>query len=72
MSKEQLEFFTKLQQLLKKYDAKIEGCGCCDSPWVCIGSESWDQICADGYKITCANKETSQTELILGHQLDQV
>jgi hypothetical protein len=28
------EFLKELSELTKKYELKIDGCGCCHSPWI--------------------------------------
>lgn len=42
------EFLKELQELCKKYNAKINGCGCCGSPWVEFEDECMDSLYASG------------------------
>lgn len=45
------EFLKELQELCKKYNAKINGCGCCGSPRVEFEDETMDDLYVSGEKL---------------------
>lgn len=53
MSQDLESFLKELSELTKKYNIKIDGCGCCGSPYV-TGDESFD------YSTLFWNEETKQ------------
>jgi hypothetical protein len=39
-----VDFLKELKALCDKYDASIDGCGCCGSPFVTVGATSFDNL----------------------------
>ena len=54
------EFLKELQALCKKYNAKINGCGCCGSPWIEFEDETMDGLYASGdmLYVTTGDRQT--------------
>ena len=50
MKEKEVEFLNELKNLMKKYNASIGGCGCCDSPWIEV----------DGSEVCCNVKINSE------------